>query len=133
MEAADRRAGAADKRALMEIEQERQARAKADKQVEALRGQLAASEARDRQAALEHAETIARLQARLEAVLAAEKEHLLAREALEQELGDVREQLLASQQEAARYRIEAQTVQGLVDRLAATAPQPRGTRKKAAA
>lgn len=133
VEAADRRAAAADKRALMEIEQERQARAKAEKQVEALRAQLASSEARDRQAALEHAETIARLQARLEGVMAAEKEHLQARQALEQELGGVREQLLASQQEAARFRVEAQTVQGLVDRLAATTPKPKGTRKKAAA
>lgn len=133
VEAADRRAAAADKRALQEIEQERQARGKADKQVEALRAQLAAHQARDRQAALEHAEVIARLQARLEAAMAAEKELLQAHQALEQELGGAREQLRASQQEATRYRAEAQTMRGLVDRLAATAPQPKGTRKKAAA
>jgi DNA repair exonuclease SbcCD ATPase subunit len=133
VEAADHRAAASDKRALLEIEQERQARGKADKQVEVLRAQLAASEARDRQAALEHAEAVARLQARLEAAMAAEKELLQARQTLGHELSGVREQLLASQQEATRYRAEAQTVQGLVDRLAATASQPKGTRKKAAA
>ena len=133
VESADRRAAAADKRALMEIEQERQARGKADKQVEALRGQLAASEGRDRQAALERAEAIARLQSRLEAAMAAEKEVLQARQALEQELAGVREQLLASQQEATRYRAEAQTVQALLDRLATTASKPKGARKKAAA
>ncbi len=133
VEAADRRAAAADKRALIEIEQERQARAKADKQVETLRAQLAAIEARDRQAALEHAEATARLQSRLETSMTSEKELLQARQALEHELGGMREQLLTSQQEATRYRVEAQTVQGLVDRLAATAPQPKGTKKKASA
>ena len=133
VEAADRRAAAADKRALLEIEQERQARGKADKQAEALRGQLAASEARDRQAALEHAEAVARLQARLEAAMAAERGLLQARQALDQELGGTREQLLVSQQEATRYRAEAQTAQCLVDRLSAEASQPKGTRRKAAA
>lgn len=91
-----------------------------------------ANEKRDRQAALDHAEVVGRLQARLKAALDAEGVALQARQALEQELSGVRERLLASQQDARRYRAEAQTVQDLVNRLAATASRPKGTRRKAA-
>lgn len=133
VEAADQRAAAMDKRALMEIEQERQARAKADKQVEALRARLSAAEARDRQGALEQAEAIARLQARCDAAAATAGAQLRTNEALDQELRRTREELLASQQEATRYRAEAHTVQALLDRLSpppATAAPSKPGRKK---
>lgn len=49
VDAADQSATAAEKRALLEIEQERQARAKAEKQVEALRTQFTQGDALERQ------------------------------------------------------------------------------------
>jgi chromosome segregation ATPase len=132
--AADQRAAAAEKRALLEIEQERQARAKADKQAETLRTQTSASEARERQAALEHAEALARLQAKCDAASSAEGDLRSANQALEQQLRVLREQLLLSQQDATRYQAEAQTVQAVLDRLTVSAAPPpsRASRKKAA-
>lgn len=130
VDAADRRAAAADKRALLEIEQERQARTKADKQVETLRGQLAQAAARDRQVALEHAEAIARMQAKLDTALAAEIASKQAQQATEHDLRDVREQLQASQQEATQYRTQAHTMQALLDRVMVPAPAPSKPVKK---
>lgn len=133
VEAADRRAAAAEKRALLEIEQERQARAKSDKLAESLRSQLAQSESRGRQAALQHAETIAKLQAQLDAAYVAQQALEQINQAVDQEVRTTREQLLASQQEATRYRAEAQTVQSVLERLALAAPaaSPKVTKKKA--
>lgn len=132
VDAADRRAAAADKRALLEIEQERQARAKADKQVEALRTQNSQREARERQAALEHAEAVARLQSKCDATSADHKSMQQANRTLEQELRGAREQLQTSQQEAAHYRTEAQTVQAVLERLTVSTRAPsRPTKKRA--
>lgn len=133
VQAADRRAAAAEKRALMEIEQERRARSRADQQLETLRAQIASAEARDRHAALEHAEAIVRLQAKCDAAATAEAALRRAHEAVEQELRNTREQLLASHQEATRYRAESQTVQALLARIGpAAAPTPvKSARKKA--
>ena len=122
VDAADRRAAAAEKRALLEIEQERQVRAKAEKQVDALRAQLSQGDARERQATLEHAEEVTRLQSKCDTALAAHKASQQANQALELELRDAREQLQASQQEATHYRIEAQTVQTVLERLTIPAP-----------
>lgn len=78
---------------------------------------MAQSEARDRQVALEHAEAVAKLQAMLDVADAKEKALQHSQQALEQELRSVRDQLLASQEEAVRFRVEAQTVQAVLDRL----------------
>ena len=127
VEAADRRSAAAEKRALLEIEQERQARSKADKQIEALRAQALTAETRERQAALDQADALARVQAKCETALSAEA----TSQALEEELRSTREQLLASQQQAASYRAEAHTVQALLDRLSlAAAPAASKTARK---
>lgn len=127
---ADQRAASAERRALLEVEQERQARAKAEKQVEAFRSQVSQADMRERQAALGHAEALARLQSKYDSVSTAENTSQQVQRALEQELRAAREQLQVSQQEATRYRIEAQTVQSLVDRLAAPAPSARQRRAK---
>lgn len=127
VEAADRRAAAAEKRALLEIEQERQARIKAGKQVESLRGQAAEADTRARQIALEQAEGIAKLQAKLDAAVAAEGALRQANEALALDARDLRDRLAASQQDVTRYRTEAQTVQALVERLAAPRARPKRT------
>lgn len=132
VEAADRRAGAAEKRALLEIEQERQARAKADKQLEALRAQVAATESRERQAALSHAESTAKLEARCDAAVSAERMLRQTLQTLEGELRTAQEKLQASQQDAMRYRTQAETVQGMLDRMSAPAAPvaPSGRRQK---
>lgn len=133
VDTADRRAAVAEKRALLEIEQERQARSKADKLAEALRAQVTQGEARERQAALEHAEGMARLQAQLDVAHAAHKALQQAAEAQDRELRTMRDQLLTSQQEATRYRTEARTVQSVLDRLttpastASRAPKRKGS------
>ncbi|MEK8034947.1 DNA-binding protein [Ideonella sp. DXS29W] len=133
VQAADRRAAATEKRALMEIERERQARSKADKLVDTLRGQLSSADTRERQVALEHVEATAKLQAKCDGAVAAELALRRTHEAIEQELRSTREQLLISRQEATRYRAEAQTVQALLDRIGPpdvpTAPA-KATRKK---
>jgi uncharacterized membrane protein len=113
----------------LEIEQERQARIKADKLVESLRGQAAEADARARQIALEQAEGTAKLHAKLDAAVAAEGALRQANEALALEVRDLRDRLAASLQDVTHYRTEAQTVQALVERLAA----PRARSKKTAA
>lgn len=132
VDTAHERAAAAERRALLEIDQERQARAKAEKQLEALRGQLSQAGAREREAALEHAETVARLQAKCNAAALADKALRKANEDLAQGLHTAREQLQVSQQEATRYRTEAHTVQAVLERLAkAPAAPARPAKKKA--
>lgn len=60
IETAQERAAAAERRALMEIEQERQARDRADKAAENLRDKLSEAEGRERKQSLEHAEAATR-------------------------------------------------------------------------
>lgn len=61
VEAADERAAGAQRKVLPEVEQERAARNKSDKALEALRAQLADAEGRLRDAAVRHAEDVASL------------------------------------------------------------------------
>lgn len=133
IDAADERASAVEKRALLAVERERQARNKADKLADDWRKQAGQVEARARQAALEHAEAIARLQAHVDAGAANEKTLQQAKHDLEQEQRSLREQLSASQQEATRALAEAQTLQGVLDRLAVVAGGvPKAPKRKAA-
>ena len=137
VDAAQERAAAAERRALMEIEQERQARARADKAVEALRERLGAAESRERQQSLTHAEAVTRLQMELNAAVAALKGAQDAQAALERDVEGLRQQLFESRQATARHQAEAHTLQGLVERLtpaqaaASAAPQARTSREKA--
>lgn len=118
IEAADRRAAASDKRALLEIEQERQARGKADKLVEALRAQIGQAEQRERQAELAAAEAAARLQSQHAAAVDAHRAAAALVEQLRGELEDSRQLLTQSREEMSRFRAEAETARALVDRLA---------------
>jgi chromosome segregation ATPase len=132
VEAADARAVAAERRALIEIDQERQARAKADKLVESLRAQLAQAETEDRRLRIEHAQTLGPLQAQHANAKAKLEELSQAKVALETELGALRPQLQASLEATAQYRTQAATLQALVDRMGPTATAPKiSTRKKA--
>ncbi|MBL0726590.1 DNA-binding protein [Piscinibacter sp. HJYY11] len=130
---ADQRAAAAERRALLEVEQERQARTKADKLAEALRGQMATQEAQGRQKELAQAEITARLQSRVDALQAATQRRGIDNEALQHQVAQLRDQLQASQQEATKYRTEAETVQALLQRLnPAPAAAVKSSRRKPA-
>jgi hypothetical protein len=124
VEAADRRSAASDKRALLEIEQERQARSKVDKLVESLRAQLGQVEQRERQAELAAAETAARLQSQHSAAVDAHRAAATLVEQLRGELDDSRRLLTTSREEVSRYRAEAETSRALVERLAPGAAPP---------
>jgi chromosome segregation ATPase len=128
VDTANARADAAERRALLEIDQERQSRVKLEKQLEAQRAQLTLAEARHRDAAHEHADAMARLQARVDA--AQESQRLLTDQTNEMSatLQVTGQQLDSAQQEALQHRTEAQTLRVLMDRLAPSsreAEQPR--------
>jgi hypothetical protein len=134
IEAAQERAAAAERRALLEIEQERQARARADKTAEGLREKLGEAESRERQRSLEHAEAATRTQMELSAKSTALSRALECQEALEREAVELRQQLSYAQQSSTRHEAEAQTLKVLVDRLtprAAAAATSTKARRKA--
>ncbi|MFN3809029.1 MAG: DNA-binding protein [Roseateles asaccharophilus] len=131
-QAADARAAAAEKRALIEIDQERQARAKADKLVESLRAQLAQAETEDRRLRIEHAQTLGPLQAQHVSAKAKLEELSQAKVALEAELSALRPQLQASLEATAQYRTQATTLQVLVDRMAPAPTAPKNSNRKKA-
>lgn len=132
-DAAHARAAAAEKHALLELEQERQARLKADRVTETLRVQLAQAEARERESALQHTEAFTRQQARLMAVEAAHESVLAEGRAHEQRVATLLDHLEVAKQEATRFRAEASMVKELLDRMAPTAAKvaPKALRKKA--
>lgn len=113
----DQRAAAAERRALLEVEQERQARSKAEKQTESLRGQMASLEAQERQKGLANAEAVARLQGQLEALQSTAQRQGIDNESLQRQVEHLRNQLQASQQDAIKFRAEAEAVQALVKQL----------------
>lgn len=117
VEAANERAAGAERRALKEIEQERQARARADKVVDELRDKLAGAEGRERQNSLANAEASTRLQMELNTAKSALERSLESREELDSALAQLRKRLAVAEDLATRYQVEAQTLQGLVQRL----------------
>ena len=117
VDAADKRASASERRALMEIEQERQARTKADKQAEVMRSQLSQAEARERQQALEYAQAVAHLQSAVGTLQTTDSAQQKVLADLEETLAAARTELMASRDEATRAQAEARTLQGVIDRL----------------
>lgn len=136
IETAQERAAAAERRALMEIEQERQARSRAEKTVENVRDKLSESQNRERRLALEHAESATRSQMELNVKGAALQRAQEAQEAAEEEAAACRQQLAEARQAAASSAAEAQTLRALVERLTPSAPMSeasgRRSRRKAA-
>ncbi len=114
---ANGRADAAERRALLDIDHERQARIKADKQLDALRGQLAQAESRHRESLLSQAETVTRLQVKADAAEDSHRELMASHRSLVDDLQATREQLAVAQQEATQFRAEAQTLRSLLQRL----------------
>jgi DNA repair exonuclease SbcCD ATPase subunit len=114
---ANSRADASERRALLDIDHERQARIKADKQLEALRGQLAQAESRHRDSLLAQADAVTRLQVRADAAEDSQRELTASNRSLAEDLHATRERLAVAQQEATQFKAEAQTLRALLERL----------------
>lgn len=132
VDVANARADASDRRALLEIDQERQARARAEKQAEALRAQLIQVEGRLRDDALAAADGQARLQAKAEALEQTNRELRAAAERAASELLSAQAQLATSQAEALKHKTEADTLRDVMQRLTPpeTPPTPKSSRAR---
>jgi len=133
VDVANARADASDRRALLEIEQERQARARADKQAETLRVQLTQAEGRAREDAQATAEAQARLQARAEALEQSSHDLRTAASRAGADLEALREQLAIAQADAVRHETEADTLRTVIAQLKpadGTPPAPRPARQR---
>ncbi len=117
LRAAQERAAASERRALVEIDNERQARARADKVADDLRNRLGQVEARERQQALNHAEASTRSLIELQSKDQALNLAVEAQRTLQDEVDNLRSQLASSQQAVASHQAEANTLKQLVDRL----------------
>ncbi len=117
VDVANARSDAAERRALLEIDQERQARIKADKQLEALRGQLAQAEGRHRESLLAQADAVTRLQVKADAAEVSQRELTASNRGLVDDLQATRERLAVAQQEATQFKAETQTLRALLERL----------------
>jgi len=117
VDVANARADASDRRALMEIEQERQARARADKQSEALRAQLGQVEGRARDDAQAAAEAQTRLLSRAERLERANQELRAATSQAGIDLAELRAQLAAAQGDVTRYKAEADTLRSVLAQI----------------
>lgn len=135
VQAAEGRAGAAERRALLEIEQERQARAKSEKVAEGLRAKVGEAEAHERKLVAQHSETVTKLKIELNTATESSRNASATNERLQGEVDNLRLQLGDSQQARARHQAEAQTLQALIQRLTPTgsAQAGRPSRKKVAA
>lgn len=138
VEAANERATGAERRALKEIELERQARARADSTTEAARQKLSEVEAAAREQAVQNAAKVTRLEIDANQAELALDAAVKARDGLREQVAELQLQLADSQQAASRHQAEAQTLQALVERLTprpseAAASSPRTSRRKAGA
>ena len=114
---ANGRSDAAERRALLDIDHERQARLKVDKQLEVLRGQLAQAEGRHRESMQIQIDAVTRLQVQADAAENSQREQAASHRTLVEDLQTSRERLGVAQQEATQFKAEAQTLRALLDRL----------------
>lgn len=117
VEASNERAAGAERRALKEIEQERQARARADTAAEAARQKLAEVEAIAREQAVQHAAKATRLEIDVNQVKLALDAAVEARDVLASQVGELQQRLADAQQAVSRHQAEARTLQVMVERL----------------
>ncbi len=115
--AADERAAGVQRHALMEIEQERTARARSDKLADALRSQLGDLERRHGAQESEAAAVRGRLQAELDAARTEARGHADAAARVQLAMTHVQQQLASAQHEAVQHKTEAQTLRALVDQF----------------
>lgn len=117
VDTANERSDAAERRALMEIDKERQRSLAAEKRVEGIREQLAQTEAREKLALTHHTDTMARTEARLQSSQTMLQDAQKALQSVQADLRTAQIESQNAQQEAIRYRVEAQTLQTMVERL----------------
>ena len=122
VEAANARADTAERRALLEIDEERQARAKADKQLEAVRGQAVKEGARHREVELEQADALGRLRAQLDAAQASIRELSAARLQIADQLEATSRELTEVSQRAVANKAEAETMRAMLERMPPASP-----------
>jgi chromosome segregation ATPase len=122
VEAANARADTAERRALLEIDEERQTRAKAEKQLEAVRGQAVKEGARHREVELEQADALGRVRAQHGAAQESIRELTAGRLLLSDQLDATSRELAEARQGAAKYKAESETMRSMLERLPPTSP-----------
>lgn len=128
---ADVRAAGAQRHALMEVEQERMARARLEKQAESLRSQLVELEGKRSTQEAESAATKARLQTELDAARLEVRGQADVIERHGLAMTQAQQQLAAAQQEAVQHKTEAQTLRALVAQFRPTEKVERSKKGKA--
>lgn len=116
-DAANERAAGAERRALKEIELERQARTRADNVAAAARQKLSEVEAAAREQAVQNAAKATRLEIDANQAKLALDVVVKARDDLGRQVAELRQLLADSQQAASRHQAEARTLQALVERF----------------
>ncbi len=122
------RAAAAERRGLLDVDQERQARAKSEKALEGVRAQAAQTEERLRSDIQALSETNARLASKVDTLEAANRQTSAKLEENVATAEGLREQLRLSQDEAARAKTEAHTLQTVIQQLSPVPPSPAAAR-----
>ena len=122
VEAANARADTAERRALLEIDEERQARAKAEKQLEAVRGQAVKEGARHREVELEQADALGSLRAQFDAAQASIRELSAARLQIADQLEATSRELAEVSQRAVANKAEAETMRAMLERMPPALP-----------
>lgn len=117
-EAANERAAGAERRALKEIEAERQARARAESAAEAARQKLATVHDAARNQAAQQAAEMARISIALEQSTTALDGARRSNEQLTDQLAALKARLAAAEQLAMQHEAEAKGLRSVVDRLA---------------
>ena len=122
VEAANARTDTAERRALLEIDEERQARAKAEKQLEAVRSQAAKEGARHREVELAQADALGGLRAQVDAAQASIRELSAGRLELSDQLDVTARELAEATQLAAAHKAEAETMRSMLERMSPAPP-----------
>jgi hypothetical protein len=122
VEGANTRADAAERRALLEIDEGRQARAKAEKQLEAVRGQAVKEGARHREVELEQADALGSLRSQFDAAQASIRELSAARLQIADQLEATSRELAEVGQRAVANKAEAETMRAMLERMPTASP-----------
>ncbi|MBB4844252.1 DNA repair exonuclease SbcCD ATPase subunit [Paucibacter oligotrophus] len=126
VQASEERALGSERRALLEIDRERVARANAEKQLEALRAKQLEAERHTQARALDLAAQHSRISTEFEAAQ-------LSLGRLQANFAEQTQQLLLSQEQATQFKSEAQTLRALLEQfkpVPAPAPSPKSGRTK---
>lgn len=127
VEAADERAAGAQRKALMEVEQERAARNRLDKALDAVRVQLAEAEGRLRNAAVKHAEDVTSLRGQVSGAEASVARLQAALVERGDENRKLQEQLTLQREQTLQASAHAQATRDLLDQFR---PDNAGARTK---